>query len=99
MQGSTVTCFQGLHPQARCVRKVLRVEGKVVQAFWCSFKDVSVVENDEEEKNNTQCLCVCEQGMLSLFMETGATYYVALPFPVRTHTCTHPRVILLSMSL
>lgn len=81
MEGNTITWYQGLHPQARTVKKVFHVDGEVLHAFWCFFKDMPA-DNGKGKKDSGRCLCVCEQSLLSLFMLSGASYYVPLPFSV-----------------
>lgn len=45
----------------------------------------SVGDTGENDGERLMCICVREQGCLTLFAQTGTTHYVPLPFPVSLH--------------
>ena len=91
MTGSSLKWYRGLRPDAHTLQKVYTVEDKILQTLWCMFEDKDSEKNAEsgdslinkkKDKEYTRCICIREQGLLSLFMESGAFYYVPLPFMV-----------------
>ena len=71
--------------------ELFSVEDKILQVLWCTFDDKDSEKNTEngvslinkkKDEEYIRCICIREQGLLSLFMESGAFYYVPLPFMV-----------------
>ena len=85
VSGSRVVWYEGLHPHNRTVRKVYSVESEILQAFWCEFREEGVCSSDGKSRRGSQslrCVCVREHSCLTFFMQTGAVYYIPLPFLV-----------------
>lgn len=89
--GSSLRWYRGLHPDAHTLQKVYTVEDKILQTLWCTFEDKDSEKNaksgdslinKKKDKKYIRCICIREQRLLSLFMESGAFYYVPLPFMV-----------------
>ena len=85
VSGSRVVWYEGLHPHNRTVRKVYSVESKILQAFWCQFREEGVSPSggkSRREDQSLRCVCVREHSCLTFFMQTGAVHYIPLPFLV-----------------
>ena len=79
MSGCSVKVLKG----TETLKNVFTVHSPILQALWVWFKDDE--RKGARPDGYTKCLCLREQGQLTIIMSNGTLHTVPLPFNVRGH--------------